>query len=190
MTTAVRTASAVTSLILEEFRLRSPEMGLAAAQIVASFSGIEPTVPLLTSIEDPRDVAAIWALHSGEGIEVVADQRDKLDRLIEGWRPLKHYKPRIAERSHIPPTYYRLAVTESGINNTEVARAATLRDPSDAPDPTPLGLLWIGSPIGTHAGLVILVGGADDGSAARRDPRGWPLPLSRHLGVRIYEGLP
>ncbi len=191
VTTAVWTTSPVASLVLEEFRLRSPELGAAAAQIVATFSGIEPTVPLLTSIDDPRDVAAIWALHSGEGTAAVAAQRNKLDRLVEGWRPLKHYRPRITEWSQRPPTYYRLAVTESGINHAEAhARATAPWNAGDAPRASPLGLLWIGAPLGTHAGLLILVGGADDANAARRDPRGWPLPLSRYLGVRIYEGLP
>jgi hypothetical protein len=191
VTTDVRTRSLVTSLVLEEFRLRSPELVVAAAQIVATFSGIESTLPLLTSIDDPRDVAAIWALHAGEGTAAVVAQRTKLDPLVEVWRPLKHYKPRIAEWSHRPPTYYRLAVTESGINDTEpVARAATPSNSSDAPGPRPLGLLWIGAPLGTHAGRLILVGGADDASAAGRDPGQWPLSLSRSLGVRIYEGLP
>ena len=68
------------------------------------------------------------------------------------------------------------------------ARDATPSSSSDAV-PRPLGLLWIGSPIGTHAGLLILVGGADEASAGH-DRDGWPLPLSRYLGVRIYEGLP
>ena len=81
-------------------------------------------------------------------------------------------------------------MTESGINGTEAAaRDATSSSSSDA-GPRPLGLLWIGSPIGTHAGLLILVGGADEASTARRDVGQWPLPLSRSLGVRIYEGLP
>jgi len=191
VTTDVRTTSPVTSLVLEEFRLRSPELVVAAARIASAFSGIESTLPLLTSIDDPRDVAAIWALHAGEGTAAVLGQRTKLDPLVEVWRPLKHYKPRITEWSHRPPTYYRLAVTESGINDTEaVARAATPSNSSAGSGKRPLGLLWIGSPIGTHAGLLILVGGADDASAAGRDPGHWPLPLSRSLGVRIYEGLP
>ena len=189
MTTDVRTASPVTSLVLEEFRLRAPEMGVEAAQIVGTLSGIETTVPLLTSIDDPRDVAAIWALHAGEGTAALAAQRTRLDRLVEVWRPLKYYKPRITEWSRRPPRYYRLAVTESGINGTEAAaRDATPSSSSDA-GPRPLGLLWIGSPIGTHAGLLILIGGADEASAGH-DRDGWPLPLSRYLGVRIYEGLP
>src|SRR5712664_219524 len=116
MATAVRITSPITSLVLEEFRLRSPDFGPAAARIAASFSGVEPTVPLLTSIDDPHDVAAVWALHSDEETGAVAAQRDKLDHLVASWRPLKHYEPRITERSQGPPAHYRLAVTESGIN--------------------------------------------------------------------------
>jgi hypothetical protein len=188
MATEVQIRSPITSLVLEELRLRSPDMRAAAGQIVAAFSGIEPTVPLLTSIEDPHDVAVVWALHAGEGMEAIAAERNKLDRLIAVRRPLKHYEPRITERSQSPSTYYRLAVTESGINDTDAsARGATRSTLSDASTASPLGLLWIGSPRGTHAGLLILLGGADDAYATRPDARAWPLPLSRYLGVRIYE---
>jgi len=191
MATEVRITSPITSLVLEEFRLRSPDLGPAAARIAASFSGIEPTVPLLTSIDDPHDVAAIWAIHSDEGTGAVAAQRNKLDHLVSTWRPLKHYGPRITERSQGPPAHYRLAVTESGINSTgSDAPAATPRNPSDASTMTPFRLLWIGSPLGTHAGLLILLGDADDASDERPDPRAWPLPLTRYLGVRIYASVP
>ena len=183
--------SPITSLVLQEFRLRSPDLGPAAARIAAAFSGIEPTVPLLTSIDDPHDVAAIWAIHPEEGTGEVAAQRNKLDHLVSNWRPLKHYGPRITERWQGPPAHYRLAVTESGINSTgSDAPAATPRNPSDASTMTPFRLLWIGSPLGTHAGLLILLGDADDASDERPDPRAWPLPLSRYLGVRIYASVP
>ena len=39
----------------------------------------------------------------------------------------------------------------------------------------------------THAGLLTLVGSDGDELAMRPDPSVWPLPLSRPLGVRIYE---
>jgi hypothetical protein len=45
--------------------------------------------------------------------------------------------------------------------------------------------VWIGAPVGTYAGLLILLGNYED--PAQRHPFGWPLPLSRELGVRIYE---
>ncbi len=189
--TQVRITSPITSLVLEEFRLRSPDMGAAAARIAATFSGIEPTVPLLISIDDPHDVAAIWAIHREEGAGAVAAQRNKLDHLVATWRPLKHYEPRITERSQGPPAHYRLAVTESGINTTgSDVQAATPRSWSDSSTSRPLGLLWIGSPLGTHAGLLILLGDADDANDARPDPRAWPLPLTRYLGVRIYASVP
>src|SRR5438034_1313900 len=76
------------------------------------------------------------------------------------------------------------------LRSAVLVRAATPSNSSAGSGKRPLGLLWIGSPIGTHAGLLILVGGADDASVAQRDPGQWPLPLSRSLGVRIYEGLP
>lgn len=192
MATALRVTSRITSLVLEEFRLRSSDLGLAAARIAASFSGVEPTVPLLTSIDDPHDVAAVWALHSDEGTGAVAAQRNKLDRLVASWRPLKHYEPRITERSsQSPPSHYRLAVTESGINATgSDVRNAAPRNLSDSSTTSPLGLLWIGSPLGTHAGLLILLGDAEGANDTRPDPRAWPLPLSRYLGVRIYANVP
>jgi hypothetical protein len=187
MVTEVRTRTPITSLVLEEFRLRSPDLAAAAARVAASFSGIEPTVPLLTSIDDPHDVAAIWALHSDEGTGAVAAQRRKLDHLVATWRPLKEYAPRITERSQGPPAHYRLAVTESGINATgSDVQAATPRNLSHVSTRSPIRLLWIGSPLGTHAGLLILLGDADDANDTRPDPRAWPLPLTRYLGVRIY----
>jgi hypothetical protein len=187
MATAIRITSPITSLVLEEFRLRSPAFGPAAARIAASFSGVEPTVPLLTSIDDPHDVAAIWALHSDEGTAAVAAQRSKLDHLVATWRPLKEYAPRITERLQGAPAHYRLAVTESGINaaGSEV-QAATQPNLSHVSTRSPIRLLWIGSPLGTHAGLLILLGDADDANDTRPDPRAWPLPLTRYLGVRIY----
>jgi hypothetical protein len=186
MVTEVRTRTQITSLVLEEFRLRSPDLAAAAARVAASFSGIEPTVPLLRSIDDPHDVAVIWALHSDEATGAVAAQRNKLDHLVASWRPLKHYEPRVTERTESPPSYYRLAVTESGINTDSPAYTATPRKLSDVATTSPLGLLWIGSPLGTHAGLLILLGDANDANDPRPDPRAWPLPLSRYLGVRIY----
>jgi hypothetical protein len=47
--------------------------------------------------------------------------------------------------------------------------------------------MWVGAPVGTHAGLLVLLGSYDDPKTERPDPRQWPLPLGRYLGVRIYE---
>jgi len=182
-------SDAIELLVLEEFRLRVPDADGAAARIVAaSPDGIEPGIPLLTSIEDPRDVATLRALHAGESSETDAVQHAALDRLVARWAAPKHYAPRIAERSQSPPSSFRLAVTESGINAGGVA-PVTLSQESAAGGTTSraVGLVWIGAPVGTHAGLLILLGSYDDAQAFGRDPSGWPLPLSRDLGVRIYE---
>jgi hypothetical protein len=57
------TADPITVLVLQEFRLREADDAAAAARIVAaSPTGIEPAIPLLTSIEDGRDVATLRAL--------------------------------------------------------------------------------------------------------------------------------
>jgi len=176
-------------LVLEEFRLRAADVDGAAARIVAtSTPGIEPGIPLLTSIDDRRDVAMLRGLHAGESAETDPAQHAALDHLVSSWAVPKHYGPRIAERSESPPSSYRLAVTESGINAGDDPRRTTPRESVDRTTSRPVGLLWIGAPLGTHAGLLVLVGGYDDDSRAVGDePFGWPLVLSRELGVRIYE---
>src|SRR4029077_17324547 len=104
-------------LVLEEFRLRAEDIDGAAARIVAeSRHGVEPLIPLLTSIEDRRDVATLRGLHAGESTESDAAQHAALDPLVSSWAVPKHYGPRITERSESPPSCFRLAVTESGIN--------------------------------------------------------------------------
>ena len=178
-------------LVLEEFRLRTEDVDGAAARIVAeSPPGIEAPIPLLTSIEDPRDVATLRGLHAGESTERDEAQHLALDHLVSRWMAPKHYGARITERSQSPPSSFRLAVTESGINSGSTP--APQRLPSegsvDRTTSRPVGLLWIGAPVGTHAGLLVLLGGYDkDPRAGGDDPTGWPLPLSRDLGVRIYE---
>lgn len=178
----------IKAFVLQEFRLHAADATGNAARIVASFSqGIEPPVPLLTSIDDHRDVAIVRGLHAGEETETDARQRAALDPLVASWQPIKQYGPRITERSASPPTHYRLAVTESGINNAEPEPTEpTTRGPAEDGTLTPLGLLWIGRPVGTYAGLLTLVG-SRDGGTGRTKPLEWPLPLSRSLGVRIYE---
>jgi hypothetical protein len=179
----------ITSLVVQEFRLHAADTSGAAARIVAGFSdGLEAPVPLLTSIEDRRDVATVRGLRAGERIEADPTERDKLDPLVADWQPPKHYSPRITERSRTPSSHYRLAVTESGINNAEPdpneARATTFGGSGTA---SPVGLLWIGLPIATYAGLMVLLGRDEARSGDAADPSEWPLPLSSTLGVRIYE---
>src|SRR5713101_2441261 len=87
-------------LVLEEFRLRAEDIDGAVARIVAETpAGIEPAIPLLTSVEDRRDVATLRALHAGESIESDAAQHAALDPLVSSWAVPKHYGPRITERS-------------------------------------------------------------------------------------------
>jgi hypothetical protein len=174
-------------LVLEEFRLRAADVDGAAARIVAETPhGIEPAIPLLTSIEDQRDVATLRALHAGESTDSDAAQHAALDPLVSSWAAPKHYGPRMTEHSQSPPSSFRLAVTESGIN---VDSPSPLPQGSVGQTPSrPVGLLWIGAPVGTHAGLLVLLGGYDnDPRAVGNDSVAWPLPLSRELGVRIYE---
>lgn len=182
-------ANPIRVLVLEEFRLRAADVDGAAARIVAaSPHGAEPIIPLLTSIDDRRDVATLRAVHTGESDATNAVQRATLDPLVSSWEPPKHYRPRITERSQSPPSSFRLAVTESGINDGGEPPVTLGNAPVDGTTSHAVGLVWIGAPVGTHAGLLVLLGGYDDPLAAdRADPSGWPLPLSRDLGVRIYE---
>jgi hypothetical protein len=187
----VKTDDSIAVLVLQEFRLRAADDGAAAARIVAaSPSGVEPAIPLLTSIEDRRDVAIVRALHSGEATEADGIERAGLDHLVSSWSEPKLYGPRIAERSETPSSSFRLAVTESGINGGDVP--ITLGADSAAKRATrhPIGLVWIAAPVGSHAGLLILLGGYEEPQPVEGDSPGWPLPLSRDLGVRIYENTP
>lgn len=184
-------AARINALVVQEFRLHSADTAGDAAGIVASFfRGIGPAVPLLTSIDDNRDVATVRALHPGEPLDGDPAERVTLAPFVAKWQPTRHYGPRITERSESPPSYYRLAVTESGINDASSEELTARRDAVDMGGATPLGLLWIGLPLGTHAGLMVLVGDHDDPAGAMFAPRDWPLPFSRALGVRIYESQP
>src|SRR5438093_6830800 len=94
------TADPIRLFVLEEFRLRAADLDGAAARIVAaSPGGIEPAIPLLTSIDDRRDVATLRALHAGEPTDTDEAQRVALDPLVSRWAAPKHYGPRITERS-------------------------------------------------------------------------------------------
>ena len=176
----------ITVLVVQEFRLRAADDGAAAARIVAaSPPGIELAIPLLTSIEDGRDVATVRALHAGELTETDAVQRAGLDHMVASWAAPKLYEPRITERSQSPPSSFRLAVTESGINAG--GAPITLGGSNSEGTIRPIGLVWIGAPVGTHAGLLVLLGGYDEPQPVEVDVFEWPLPLSHDLGVRIYD---
>ena len=181
------TADPIRVLVLQEFRLYAADADGAVARIVAATPpGIEPSLPLLTSIDDPRDVATLRALHGGEPNETDLAEHAALDPLVSSWAAPKHYGPRITERSQSPPSHFRLAVTESGINTVGDATVRSSEGTDNGATGDPIGLVWVGAPIGTHAGLLVLLGSYGT-AQLRRDPSGWPLPLSRDLGVRIYQ---
>lgn len=173
------------TLELQEFRVVSPDTDGTVARLVAdSYGAGDRAVPLLTSIDEPCDVAIVRAFVDDDAPAENQDARAMLGPLVSEWESPKRYRLRIAERSQSPPTYYRLAVTESGINDTHsdsLVRVPTVVDGS----PLDAGLLWIGSPVGTHAGLLVLLGGRGDQPLP--DAAQWPLPFSRALGVRIYD---
>jgi hypothetical protein len=179
----------IDTFVLQEFRLLVAASADDVARIVASFSDrVEPVVPLLTSIDDQRDVATIRAMRPGDATEGDPAERAALQPLISSWQPARRYGPRITERSERPPTYYRLAVTESGINTPDSGPAAApTRKVNATSTSTQIDLLWIGLPLGAQQGLLALVGGDNERTATRADPDVWPLPFSRLLGVRIYE---
>jgi len=176
-------------LVLDEFRLHTADTVGAAARIVSGVSNDKrDPVPLLSSIDDPRDVAVLRTV-AAEAPDTEGPRRDPtLDRLVATWQPVRRYRPRIAERARgAVSSSFRLAVTESGINDEQVSpSSAWVGEPSAG---EPVALLLIGVPEGTHAGLLVLVGRNDpDPAASVRDRTSWPLPLSRALGVRVYEG--
>ncbi len=177
------------TLVLQEFRLSAVDADGAVARIVGGMPAwLWPTVPLLTSIDDRHDVATIRVLREGEPDGWDVSQRAGLDPFVSSWQATKRYSSRIAERSQSPPTHYRLAVTESGIND-EPRDPPSERPPDGAPEvaSSSLDLLWIGRPQTSHAGLLILLGDHDHPETPRSDPHDWPLPMSRRLGIRIYD---
>ena len=185
----METDNPIRLLVLEEFRLRAADVDGEVARIVAATpNGLEPTIPLLTSIEDRRDVATLRAVRADESTEVDTARHTALDPLVSRWGAPKHYGPRITENSQTPPSSYRMAVTESGINaGTEAPVTPRESSTPHSGANRAVGLVWIGAPVGTHAGLLVLLGSYDDPLHHDYDPLGWPLPLSRDLGVRIYE---
>jgi hypothetical protein len=182
------TVGSTQTFVLDEFRLHAADTDGAAARIIsAASSDSKDPVPLLTSIDDPRDVATLRAVVAGAPDGDGPRGDTALGPLVACWQPVKRYVPRIAARSHgALSSSFRLAVTESGINDEQVAPPGTwVGEPSAG---EPIALLLIGVPEGTHAGLLVLVGRDEaEHVAATRDPTSWPLPLSRDLGVRVYE---
>jgi hypothetical protein len=174
----------ITRFELHEMRLRASSDRALAATAVADQAGPDG-LPLLSSIEDDRDVAVLRAV--GPGDKPDEELHAALSPYVASRRPIRHYRSRLALQSPKPASYFRLAVTDSGINNS--AQSA------DPPTPVKGGpsagtkaqQLWIGAPVDSFGGLLVLVGHAEEGSFAARSTS-WPLPLSADLGVRIYAG--
>ncbi|HET8569817.1 MAG TPA: hypothetical protein VFM93_12635 [Candidatus Limnocylindria bacterium] len=169
-------------LTLQEFRLHAADTDGTVARLVATASAPgDGGVPLLTSVHDPRDVATLRVVPAEATDTGAAGRERTLGGLVSSWQPARRYQARLAERAIEQPSSYRLAVTESGINDEQVAPAgAWVGDGAGEP----VALLWIGIPETTHAGLMILVGRYDEASLVQDAE---PLPLARALGVRIYE---
>ena len=176
----------ITLFVLQEFRLRAPDTDGAVARIASATPG-EPQVPLLTRIDDRDRVATIRAYRGGGAGTTDAAERAALEPFVSSWDPPRRYTPRVAERSKTRPAHYRMAVTESGINDGSSAPLLATGPPVPGAGPIRSSLLWIGVPIDTHAGLLVLLGHAGDAPAADPGPGEWPLPLSAQLGVRIYD---
>lgn len=177
------TAHAADRLVLEEFRLSD---GASHADADRALAAGDPSgVPLLTSIADERDVASVRCIAARSAPEGDTIDRATFGELVSRWGAVHTYRPRIAEGSFTRPTSYRLAVTESGINDTDptLVEPGPRREAPPSWDATPAGLLWIGAPRDTHAGLLVVIG---DGETAA--DTSWPLSLGKKLGVRIYRG--
>jgi len=174
-------------LILQEFRLTDGASHAEADGILAS--AYPDGVPLLMSISDDRDVASVRSIPYGTSTKDDPVDRASFGALVSSWQSQQTYRSHIVESSLELPTRYRMAVTESGLNDSDRALPGALRpadvSESEADMPTSVALLWIGAPVGTHAGLLVLVGN-DDEAGIEQDAE-WPLPLSQQLGVRIYD---
>jgi hypothetical protein len=178
----------IDTLVLQEFRLRAAGDG-PDAEVAATVpdGGWGEAIPLLTSIADRQDVALVRGLRDGDP-EPGERDRVALAPFASSWPDARRYAVRVAERSARAPEQHRLAVTESGIRDTfEPPVPAAPSEPLTAGATLAARLLWIGVPLGTHAGLLVLIGTDRDLPGARAAPPDWPLPLSEALGVRIYE---
>lgn len=174
--------------VLQEFRLCD---GASRADADGILAAADPEgLPLLTSIADDRDVASVRSSPSPETPDDPFD-RASLRDLVVRWEAPRVYRRRISESALVAPAAYRLAVTESGINDghrplTPVTPASRQPERNGREEPTPVALLWIGAPVGTHAGLLVLVGEVGRSGIAQ-DPA-WPGDLGGKLGIRVYRG--
>lgn len=191
--------------ILHELRLSASDVTTRrrAAKCLADLPEArdEQLLPLFVSIDDRRDVACLRRVRTLPRDDDRDDAGKRLHEALtpeaEVFGPPRYYKERTAmvgERA--VQSYYRMAVTESGINEQAAAGMladgpARARDGQAPPGPgaaTAAGLLWIGTPVASAAGLLVITGHQDATDYSDSDPTVWPLPTSRQLGVRIYEG--
>lgn len=155
----------------------------------------EQVLPLLVSIDDRRDVACVRRVRALPEVGDEAGERihAALRPEPESSGPPRYYRERaaISDERGIQ-SYYRMAVTESGTND-RVRTVADMAGPQSVPplpqpheDAEP-GSLWIGTPLASETGLLVITGHHDATAYADGDPGEWPLRMSRDLGVRIYE---
>lgn len=173
-------------IVLDEFRLHDVDADGSAARMVAGASRSSRDPPLLTSIADPRDVAVLRTVAAGSPEPDDLREHAGLGSLVAGWQGSKHYRSRIAATAETSyPVTFRLAVTESGINDEATPPPGEWFE--EATSAEPVATLLIGIPVGTHAGLLVLVGRAGSSLVAQASAD-WPRSLSRELGVRVYRG--
>ena len=172
-------------LVLDEFRLADVGNTDAVAQLVgASGPERELRIPLLTSVHDRRNVAAVRGVRAGDDTEADRELHEALDRFVSNWETPKRYGPRVTEHSVGVPVCYRLAVTDMG-NNDPVADSGMPRPSAQPPALNDVALVWIGARVGTDTGVMVLIGGGDDANGLCSDA---PVSaLSSDLPVRIYE---
>lgn len=173
-------------IVLDEFRLRDADIDGGAARIVAAALMGSRDPPMLTSIDDPHDVAVLHTVAAGSPGPPDLRENITLGHLVAAWRCPKRYRSRIAAATDAThPTTFWLAVTESGISDEPTSPDTEWLGPATSGEL--VAMLLVGVPVGTHAGSLVLVGRA--GSALHEGgSSGWPLPLSRALGVRVYRG--
>jgi hypothetical protein len=186
--------------VLDELRLSAGDAAMqvqAAARVAAMpWAPDEQMLPMLVSIDDRRDVACLRRVRqlpaAGEdsGLRI----QEALTPDVKRSGPSRCYRERTAVSGSGVHSYYRMAVTESGTNHGPQPRPkmstpepSPALAPSQSGDDSGDGLLWIGTPVASETGLLVITGHHDSGGFGEGNPGQWPLPLSRELGVRIYE---
>lgn len=184
--------------VLHELRLGNPDLAtrlLAAAQLAGMTpADDEQVLPMLVSLDDRRDVACVRRVRALPGVGDDAGERIQgaLHPKPESSGPPRYYSERALAGDRALNSYFRMAVTESGTNDEANTGAELPAPPRSVPLPRPreaaeAGLLWIGTPVSSEAGLLVVTGHHDASAYGEADRGGWPLPTSRELGVRIYE---